>query len=54
MSFFVAALALFQLGFEASALIFGIVQFAESVGNLHLSDVDLPALGPVRFIGLLL
>ena len=35
-SFFVAALALFQLRFKAAALIFGIVEFTEAVGDFHL------------------
>ena len=45
MSFFVAALAFFQLRLKPMPLIFGIVEFAESVGNLHLSDKYLPTLG---------
>ncbi len=54
MGFFTATLALSQLLFEAAALIFGIVQFAEAVSNLHLAGKDFPAFGPLGLIGLLL
>ena len=40
--------------FEAAALVFGIVEFAETVGDFHLSGEDFEALGPVRLVGLLL
>ena len=43
MSFFVAALALGQLSFEAAALVFGIVEFAEAIGNFHLSGDKFPS-----------
>src|SRR4029077_7837106 len=54
MGFVVAALSFLQLLFEAPTLVFGIVQFAEAVGNFHLSSKDFPALGPIRLVSLLL
>ena len=54
MSFFVAALALFQLLFEAAALLLGVVEFAEAVGKLHLSRENFETLDPIGFVGLVL
>src|ERR1700674_118800 len=53
-SLFVAALAFLELLFETAALVFGIVEFAEAVGNFHLPGEDLPALGPIGLVRLLL
>ena len=36
---------------EAAALLFGIIELAEAVGELHLSGENFPALGPVRLVG---
>src|SRR5215469_7661271 len=52
--FFVAALAFLELGLEATALVLGVVELAEAVGNLHPAGKDLPALSPFGLIGLLL
>ena len=54
MSFFVAAFTFFELTFKTAALVFGIVEFAEAVGDFHLAGKNFEALGPVGIIGLLL
>ena len=53
LAIFVSAFALAQLLFKAATLVFGIIQLAEAVGNFHLSDKNLPALGPFRLVGFL-
>ena len=53
MSLFVTALALLELLFETAALVLGIVEFAEAVGNFHLSNEDLKSLSPVGLVRLL-
>src|SRR5262249_45824938 len=52
--FFVAALAFGVLLLEAAALVFRVVEFAEAVGDFHLSGENFPALGPVGLVGFLL
>src|SRR5205814_6167497 len=48
-SFLVAALSLPQLLLEAAALLLGIVQLAEAIGDLHASGKDLETFHPLRF-----
>src|SRR5450631_4791282 len=43
-----------QLLLKAAALLFGIVQLAEAVGDFHLAGIDFPALRPVWLVGFLL
>ena len=52
--FVVAAGFLFELGFEAEALLDGVVEFGEGVADFEAADVELEALDPVGLVGLLL
>ena len=52
--FVISAFAFLQLRFKAPPLILRIVEFAEAVGNLHLSGKHLETLRPIRLIRLLL
>ena len=54
MGFLVAARAIGQLRLESAALLVGIVQLAERVGNLHPADIKLEPFDRVRIIGALL
>ena len=49
---FVAARAFGELGLEALALIFGIVELAEGVADLESANVELEALHPVWLVRL--
>src|SRR6266550_7325497 len=48
---FVTTLTLAELQFEAAALLLGIIQFAEAIGNFHAADKDFETLNPFRLIG---
>ena len=52
MGFVVAAVAFFQLVFEAAALVVGIVELGEGVADLEAANVELEALNPVGLVGL--
>ena len=52
MGFVVAAVAFFELVFEAAALVVGIVELGEGVADLEAADVELEALDPVGLVGL--
>src|SRR6266853_6565150 len=48
---FVTTLTLAELQFEAAALLLGIIQFAEAIGNFHAAGKDFETLNPFRLIG---
>ncbi len=50
--FVVAAVAFFQLVFEAAALVDGVVELGEGVADFEAADVELEALDPVGLVGL--
>ncbi len=52
--FLVAAILFGHLGFEARALVVGVVELGEGVADLEAADVELEALNPVGFVGLFL
>ena len=52
--FFVAAFFLGHLGFEAAALLVGVVELGEGVADLEAADVELESLDPFGVVGLLL
>ncbi len=54
MRFFVAAGAFAELFFEAGALVVGVVELAEAVGEFHAAAEDLEALHPVGLVLLVL
>ena len=52
MGFVVAAVLVGELGFEAAALVDGVVELGEGVADFEAADVELEALDPVGLVGL--
>ncbi len=52
MGFVVATFFFGELGFEAAALVVGVVELGEGVADFEAADVELEAFDPVGLVGL--